>query len=127
MPQQEQAFLNEEALVWLFLGNDGYGEPQVSVNPTVLSPRNRPANGVKWQKKRRHVTDPKENTITLDATAQVTNPVPINSRIWFGSIGYWNENKPDQEIMMVVWANETKDIKGRVSVYEIGMQRLHNI
>lgn len=128
MPVQEQAFLEQEALLWPFTGADQYGEPTVSTTPIVLSPKTKPkSNGIRWNSKRRIVRDVQGNTIPIDATVIATFPISINSRIWLGSLDYWNENKPDQEVCIVTWVNITKDIKGRSQLVEVGVQKLHNI
>ena len=127
MPDQEYGFLNEEALVWLYIGNDQYGAPSVAPTPLILSPKNRPANGVRWVRKPSRVHDPKRGVIELDSSVQLTIPLPINSRIWFGSIEIWNQNKPSQDVMLVVYYTETQDIKGRTAVRICGLQKVKNI
>jgi hypothetical protein len=128
MPALEQSSLTQEALYWEYMGNDQYGEPVVSSVPIVLSPRTNPrSNGIRWVTKRSHTTDPKGNVVAIEAEVTATFPLVINSQIWLGSIDFWNENKPDQEVCIVLDSNVTPDIKGRNSLKVYNVRKKHNI
>lgn len=74
--------------------------------------------------------DPAKNTITVDATATVMMPIPMDSLMWLGQLKDLAgtsgplDQTPDG-LMMVKAQNYTVDIKNRVTFRSVGMLRYH--
>lgn len=109
MPTPEGNGRHQTAVLWVFNGYDRYGEPK------VLPPRE---ITVRWEWTKRNVLDDKGNTIAIDAQVKISENVPVDSRMWLGTLddisGTGTGTAPDYEWMTVVTSENTPDLKGRV-------------
>lgn len=122
MPSIEVASLYQEAVLWPLIGYNLYGEPVVG-DPVQIP--------VRWENKRTMWTDPKGDSVILDATVFVAESVPVLSRMWLGSIEDWvgtafvgTGTAVDDEIMQVLSCDSIPDIKGRIVGRVLGLMRL---
>lgn len=131
-----------KAVLWPFSGflrEDG--QPSVG-DPEEIS--------VRWNTRRRQATDPKGNTIILDATVITNQTVVLGSHIWRGELSDLagagagidpldilsphppfdfssGTSEVRSEVMRVTTISVTSDIKGRNTRYELGLSKLHEV
>lgn len=117
MPPLERTDLLQKAVLWPFLGYDGYGQPAVSKTPQEIN--------VRWVDKQSVVQDAQGNTISFDVTIIVAQDVPDESVMWKGKLTDLPASftAPDSTLVNVRSKNRTPDIKNRNIRLELGGMR----
>jgi hypothetical protein len=114
MPSPEVASLKQIAVLWPFAGYDQAGQAKVG------SPMEVP---VRWETRRSETLDAHGNTITLDAVVFTNQRIHVDSNMWLGRLTGLVGTAPIPELMIVKTNREIPDIKGRVTLYGVGLMR----
>jgi hypothetical protein len=110
MPDVEVSQLNQDAVLWMAIGRDIYGQPVVSNEPRQLK--------VQWNNVRQEALDAKGNTISIDAIVVTDVDIKVGSVMWLGKIDDLvgtSPAQPVQDAMQVQTFNATLDLKGRAT------------
>lgn len=126
MPPLETADCLQQALMWPFLSKDRYGEDTFSL-PSVIK--------VRWIDKKGRVSDPKENTIQLDAQVVAKQRLPMNCMLWLASTAnpvtefsnLQNSGASGRGLMRVDTDQTTPDLKNRIKRFEFGLKRYKDV
>ena len=123
MPALEVSTAIQKAVLWPFTpGYDRFGQ-QIVGEPVEIN--------VRWKTSRRTVTDPRGNTVTLNAEADVFQEVEPGSRMWLGTLDQWNQisSNPatvNEELCQVMTFDSIPDIKGRLAYMKVGLMKFHD-
>ena len=112
MPRLGRTNLNQKAVLWKAAGYDSYGEPTLDAPQEI---------DCRWDQDRRENVSDQGTPIAIDATAVVEIDIPIGSIMRQGAL----EDLPDtlDSLFKVVSFSSVPDIKGRVFVRDVSMQR----
>lgn len=119
MPPIETSDLHQTAVLWPADGSyDEYGNPAIG-EPVEVS--------VRWEFCREEVVGPQGSPTALDAMAVVDRVVPIDSRMWLGTLDDWYGESgsagEDDEVLTVATYNEIPDVRGREFRRTVGLTR----
>ena len=118
MPPPEEAHRHQDALLWVKVGVDGYGQEIVSA-PIELK--------VRWEFTRRDILDPDGNRVTVDAMVVTNRVISIGSTMWLGTLEEWQLGSGsgglDDEVMQVVVYMQSPDVKNRSTRREVGLSK----
>lgn len=102
MPALEVHDCHQDAVLWVRTGQNRYGRP-ITANPVGVK--------VRWIWTKKEVTDSTGNTVAIDAVAVVKQSIAIGSLMWLGKLA--DLPTPPVDVMQVISAPETSDIKNR--------------
>ena len=112
MPQVELQSRYQKCVLWAKAGVDPLGRYTV-LAPVELT--------VRWEEKRRQATDPKGNTIGIDATVILDQEIAVGSVMRLGRLADLPA-VPDN-LKQVAMFNDITDIKGRSAFRTVGLIR----
>jgi hypothetical protein len=123
MPQLELATLTQRAVLWRANGSDAYGEPTVDDASVEVA--------VRWNTKRREITDKQGNTVAYDAVAMVDRKIAVGSVMWLGRLsdlqvgvaGFPTVSPPQDDLYQVASYSEQPDIKGQAVARSVTLMR----
>ncbi len=112
MPRLGRTNLNQKAVLWKADGYDSYGEPTIAAPQEI---------DCRWDQDRRENVSDQGTPIAIDATAVVTIDIPVGSILWQGALEDLPE--PPTNLFKVVSFSSVPDIKARVYIMDVSMQR----
>lgn len=107
MPAHETAWRTQTAVLWEPSGTDGYGQATFA-SPVEVD--------VRWKYANTEMVGADGKPVAIDATVVVAQEVPVNSRMWLGSLSEWlgtGSGDSAEPLMRVLTYRYTPDIKGR--------------
>lgn len=119
MPHPEQDYRFQKAQMWEKVGDDGYGNPIISVRVELC---------VRWENKQIEMIDPDGQPIRVDALVQYIEDIEVGSIMWLGC----EDDLPDSgipttKLMEVVAFDDIPDVKGRVFRKTFGLKRYNQL
>lgn len=121
MPQMETAWRFQKAVVFPKALADDYGEERTGTPFEVR---------VRWVHHRRKSMDAQGNTVMLDATVVADRVIDPGSKMWLGELADWygtgsgsGDPDLDTELMEVMSADVTSDVKNRNKRYTMGLRK----
>jgi hypothetical protein len=121
MPPPEVAERHDAAILWPVTGIGGDGQVIVSARQQLYPPW----GGVRWEDKRTEVLKPDGSVVKFDVLAVVNLDIAVGSIMWKGRLAP-TDPPPTSGLHEVVWANDVKDLKGRVARRIVGLMRWNN-
>lgn len=121
MPVLEQMDRYDKAVLWPFAGYDLSGQPYVSQD-------GREEVEVRWNHQRKQVMDAAGNTVVIDGTVIIDRAVTVGSVLWEGEESDipGTAYTPESNLFLVYSSNNSKDLKGRNTRYELMVVRHSN-
>lgn len=114
MPQQEIAFLPDDAVLWMANGFDDYGKAKVTDLPVTIR--------VKWNDSEKQRTQPDGTTITISASLVVDREIRVGSAMAKGTAEEWLDGGYKQ-LYEVIGIDSSKDLKGRSTARTVQLMK----
>jgi hypothetical protein len=119
VPYPGQGNLNQRAVLWRVVGQDGNAQPVVS-NVAVGIP-------CRWDDRRRTVQGPDGTPIAVDATALVDREIAVGSAMWKGDVPDLPDTQiPDRDVFVVVTYTPEWDWRGVDCTHEVALVKAGN-
>jgi len=113
MPQMEISDLHQRAVYQAANGFNNYGEPKVDAAVEIC---------VRWETRRKEITDSDGNTIALESNAIVDREIKVGSTLWLGELTDYPS--PPTDLRRVMTYTEIPDVKNRIARRTVGMIKL---
>lgn len=116
MPAPEHDNRRQKAVLWTRKGVNRQGQLKLNSPAEII---------VRWKWVRREIVDRQGNTVAIDAEVVTVQDIPVGSVLWLGKLtDLPDDGLPTEDVMQVITAPTTPDIKGRFKMRTLMLMRM---